>query len=81
MKRIIALLSCLITCFSLIGCSNKALSGDEVISTTNEFRIHSSDSGFDDFMNEYFQRHSRSGDLSVGRVQLGDGATYQKVWP
>ncbi len=80
MKRIIALLCCLITCFSLLGCSNTALSGDEVIKTTNEFRIHSSDSGFDDFMNEYFQRHNRSGDLSVGRVQLGDGATYQKVW-
>lgn len=82
MKRVTALLCCLFVGFSFFGCGGNggALNGDEVIKTGNEYRIHSSDAGFDDFINEYFQRHNRTGELAVGRQKLGEGATYQKVW-
>lgn len=49
-------------------------------SSSNLVRFSSSDKNFDLFMNEFFMRHVREGDLSVGDYPLGAGSLYAKEW-
>ncbi len=68
-----------------VGCAdnNSALSGGDipsVVRTGNEFAYHSSDESLDNFLNDYYSRYIRNGDDAIGKVQMGLGETFQKLW-
>lgn len=95
MKKIIGKITAVVlSCFLCIGCfvgcnynsANTVLevSANGLISlkkSGNGLKFYSSDTGFSDFLNDYYSRHIRDNtDKSIGNVKLGQGQTYQKEW-
>ena len=82
MKKIVAFILGLICIFSFVACSNKG--GDNFTytreSTDDMLKFSSSDSGLNDFLNDYLHRHLRYDDQRIDFRDLGGSVTFGKEW-
>lgn len=87
MKKICATFLALVCAFAFIGCSGNHSNGVSLDSyeyaresTNDMLRFSSSDSGLDNFLNDFLHRHLRYDEKRIDFRDLGSAVTFGKEW-